>query len=196
LLYIGLGDGGGGGDPFDQGQNSTTSLATITRINVDSGASSVFAYGLRNPWRFSFDGQRLYIGDVGQNAWEEIDVISTFDAGANLGWSIMEGAHCYGSATCSTSGLVLPVAEYPHSQGCSVTGGFVYRGAAIPELQGHYLYGDFCGGWIKSFRYTGSATDARTWGPSIGGLTSFGTDGFGEIYVTSTGGAVRKLVRG
>ncbi len=196
LLYTGLGDGGGGGDPFKQGQNASTTLATITKVDVDSGATSLFAYGLRNPWRFSFDGQRLYIGDVGQNAWEEIDVLSTYDSGANLGWSIMEGAHCYGTSTCSTAGLVLPVAEYSHSQGCSVTGGYVYRGTAIPELQGHYLYGDFCGGWIKSFRYTGTAADAKAWSPSVPGLTSFGTDGFGEMYVTSTDGAVRKLVRG
>ncbi len=197
LLYVALGDGGGGGDTYRQGQRADTLLATITRVNVDSKATSLFAYGLRNPWRFSFDGRRAYIGDVGQGAWEEVDVLSTDQAGANLGWSIMEGAHCYGVSTCSTAGLVLPVVEYPHSGGaCSVTGGYVYRGTAIPELAGHYLYGDFCAGWIKSFRYTGVASDARTWGISVSFLTSFGTDGFGEMYVTSTDGSVRKIVRG
>lgn len=196
-LYVALGDGGGAGDTYKQGQRADTLLATITRIDVDSGARSLFAYGLRNPWRFSFDSRRVYIGDVGQGAWEEIDVLSTFDAGANLGWSIMEGTHCYGAATCATGGVVLPVTEYSHSGGaCSVTGGYVYRGSAIPELVGHYLYGDFCAGWIKSFRYTGTAEDPRTWGIAVGFLTSFGTNGFGELYVTSTDGSVRKIVKG
>jgi glucose/arabinose dehydrogenase len=198
-LYVALGDGGGGGDTYQQGQRADTLLATITAVNVDGPqpTTSLFAYGLRNPWRFSFDGMRVYIGDVGQGSWEEIDVLSTFDAGANLGWSIMEGAHCFGTSTCSTAGLVLPVTEYSHAGGaCSVTGGYVYRGTAMPELEGHYLYGDFCAGWIRSFRYTGVASDARTWGISVGGLTSFGTDGFGEMYVTSTDGVVRKIVKG
>lgn len=197
LLYVALGDGGGGGDTYGQGQRADTLLGTITKLNVDSGSTSLFAYGLRNPWRFSFDGLRVYIGDVGQGSWEEVDVLSTFDAGANLGWSVMEGAHCFGSPTCSTAGLVLPVAEYSHSGGaCSVTGGYVYRGAAIPELVGHYLYGDFCAGWVRSFRYTGVASDGRAWGIRAAGLTSFGTDGFGEVYVTSTDGLVRKIVKG
>lgn len=199
-LYVALGDGGGGGDTYGNGQNLGTLLGTITRLDVDTAAREIFAYGLRNPWRFSFDGQRLYIADVGQGAREEVDVISTFDSLPNLGWPITEGTRCYPSGSgCQTAGLTLPVVEYSHSQGCSVTGGFVYRGVAIPELQGHYLYGDYCSGWVRSFRYAGSTVvDAKDWSATIDVpfLTSFGFDGFGELYLTSSDGTVRKIVRG
>ena len=171
-LYIGMGDGGGGGDPSGNGQRPSTLLGALLRIDVTGGstyavpagnpfvagggAAEVWAFGLRNPWRFSFDGQRLYIADVGQGQWEEIDVLTTAAGGANLGWSIMEGNHCYQpSSGCNRTGLTLPVFEYGHGEGCSVTGGYVYRGTAIPELNGHYFYGDFCSGWVRSFRYTG-----------------------------------------
>jgi len=194
-LYVGLGDGGGSGDAFNQGQRSDTLLATITRLDVDSGQTSLFAYGVRNPWRFSVDGQRFYIADVGQGSREEVDVISTFQSGANLGWSIMEGSLCFKSNPCSTAGLVLPVTEYSHAEGCSITGGYVYRGTAIPELVGHYFYGDFCTGFVRSFRYTGGISDAKQWPFSVGSLVSFGTDGFGEMYAVSLGGTVSKLER-
>jgi glucose/arabinose dehydrogenase len=217
-LYVANGDGGGGGDAFNNGQNTSSLFAKLLRLDVDSaspygipatnpwssggGAPEGFVYGLRNPWRFSFDGHRIYIGDVGQNAWEEIDVITTADAGANLGWPVLEGAHCYKpSRGCNGAGKVFPVAEYGHGDGCSVTGGYVYRGATFPELAGHYFYGDFCSGWVRSFRYGGSlgALDSKDWTASlgtIGGLTSFGVDSSGELYVMSTGGTVWKIVRG
>ncbi|MDH3517830.1 MAG: PQQ-dependent sugar dehydrogenase, partial [Acidimicrobiia bacterium] len=195
-LYVGLGDGGGGGDTYGHGQRPDTLLATITRLDVDSGATSLFAYGLRNPWRFSIDGQRFYIGDVGQSAREEVDVISTFQSGANLGWSIMEGSVCFGASSCNKLGLALPVLEYTHAEGCSITGGVVYRGAAIPELSGHYLYGDFCTGFVRSFRYTGGVADTRQWPFTVSRLVSFGVDGSGEVYVISLDGTVSRIVRG
>jgi hypothetical protein len=192
-LYVGIGDGGGAGDPFGNGQDASTALGTITAIDVDGGAASLFAYGLRNPWRFAWDGPRIYIGDVGQGEREEVDVISVFETGANLGWSLMEGSTCF-IAGCSSAGLVLPVAEYEHSEGCSITGGYVYRGAAIPALRGHYLYGDFCSGFVRSFRYTGIAEDARSW-PALAtaSLVSFGTDGAGELYLVSIGGSLWRI---
>ncbi|MDH5615141.1 MAG: PQQ-dependent sugar dehydrogenase [Acidimicrobiia bacterium] len=215
-LYIGMGDGGGGGDPSGNGQRPSTLLGTLLRIDVDrgatytvpadnpfvagGGAAEVWAYGLRNPWRFSFDGQRLYVADVGQGKWEEIDVLTTSAGGANLGWSIMEGEHCFNpSSGCSGAGLVLPVFEYGHGEGCSVTGGYVYRGSAIPELAGHYFYGDFCSGWVRSFRYTGNGV-ANTWDwqadlGTVASLTSFGTDGAGELYAVSGAGTVYRIVR-
>lgn len=195
-LYLGLGDGGGGNDTYQTGQNPNTLLAKITALDVDTGATTLFASGLRNPWRFSVDGLRFYIADVGQGAREEVDVLSIFEAGANLGWSIMEGSLCVGSSVCKTTGLVFPVAEYSHDDGCSITGGHVYRGTAIPELDGHYFYGDFCSGFVRSFRYTGGTADARQWPFSVGNLASFGTDGFGELYLISLGGTVSKLVKG
>ncbi len=195
-LYVAVGDGGGAGDPYRNGQDPSTILGTITALDVDSGATSLFAYGLRNPWRFAWDGLRMYIGDVGQGAREEVDVLSLFDAGANLGWPLMEGTRCF-TPGCSPAGLTLPVLEYDHSQGCSITGGYVYRGTQIPELAGHYFYGDFCSGFVRSFRYTGVAEDASAWATlTTAGLVSFGTDGGGELYVVSLGGTVAKVVRG
>ena len=205
-LYIALGDGGGGGDQFGHGQRTDTLLATISRIDVTTGAAApgnpfgneVFVYGLRNPWRFSFDGNRLYIGDVGQGSWEEVDIVDVFDGGANLGWPVMEGSSCFRPSNCSSAGLTLPVAEYSHSAGISITGGYVYRGSEIPDLSGHYFYGDFAFGWIGSFRFDGTGpVDSRTWsGLSTSSLASFGTDGFGELYVVSLSGTVHKIVEG
>jgi glucose/arabinose dehydrogenase len=215
-LYVALGDGGGGGDQFGHGQRSGTLLGSLLRIDVDSGnqygipadnpfvagggAAEVWVYGLRNPWRFSFDDQRLYIADVGQGKWEEIDVLTTGDGGANLGWSIMEGTHCFNpSSGCNRTGLTLPAFEYGHGEGCSVTGGYVYRGNAFPELKGHYFYGDFCSGWVRSFRYTGGGiADPWDWTTDLGtiaSLTSFGTDGQGELYVVSGRGDVYRIAR-
>jgi hypothetical protein len=215
-LYWGLGDGGGGGDPFGNGQDPATLLGSILRIDPDGGvpyavppgnpfvggggAAEVFLYGVRNPWRFSFDGSNLYVGDVGQDIWEEVSVVDISNAaGANLGWNRTEGAHCFGGA-CSFSGITLPVAEYSHDSGCSVTGGYVYRGSELGGLAGTYLYGDFCSGRIWSLRLVGGvATDQMELTPQLGkvpSLASFGTDGFGELYVVSLGGTVYKLVAG
>lgn len=219
-LYIALGDGGGAGDRYGNGQRPDTVLGTLLRIDVDDGdtgegvsygipadnpfvdgggAAEVWAYGLRNPWRFSFDGDLLYIGDVGQNRWEEIDVAPAADPGLNYGWPIMEGRNCFSpSSGCTTDDLHLPVIEFSHGEGCSVTGGYVYRGEEIPELDGRYFYSDFCGGWLRSFVYAnGQATDLQDHTAEVGTLTSvssFGTDGFGGIYVTTAGGEVWKLV--
>jgi len=217
FLYLGLGDGGGSGDPDNRGQDLSDLLGSILRIDVRGGdpytvpgdnpflqseSPEVWSYGLRNPWRFSFDRLTgdLYIADVGQNEWEEIDVSTPTDGvgrGVNYGWSIMEGAHCFRGAGCDQTGLTLPVFEYSHDQGCSVTGGYVYRGSAIPALQGHYFYGDFCQGWVRSFRYAeGQVTDETSW-PSLapgGPVLSFGEDAAGELYVLEQGGRVSRIV--
>lgn len=215
-LYLALGDGGGAGDTYRNAQNPSTLLGAILRIDPLSatpyaipagnpfvgggGAPEVWVYGLRNPWRFAFDGHRLYVADVGQGSWEEVNVLTTASGGANLGWPITEGASCFGSATCDTGGLTLPVHQYSHSEGCSITGGYVYRGSAVPELWGHYLYGDFCSGWVRSFRYTGTGVaDGWDWSASLGSvdlLSSFGVDSAGEIYVTSLTGTVYRIERG
>ena len=195
-LYVAIGDGGGSNDQFGHGQNPDSLLGAITALDVDSGSTSLFAFGLRNPWRFAWDGERMYIGDVGQSSREEIDVISQFQTGANLGWSRAEGTLCL-SGGCSDSALVWPVAEYSHSQGCSVTGGYVYRGSGIPAAVGHYFYGDFCSGRVWSFRYTGEASEQRSW-PGLGtdGLVSFGVDGDGELYLVSIQGSVWRVTAG
>jgi hypothetical protein len=215
-LYVGLGDGGSSGDPQGNGQNRATVLGKILRLDVDlpapfipadnpfvgvAGArGEIWLYGLRNPWRFSFDRATgdLYVGDVGQNTWEEVDVLTAGSAGGgNYGWNVMEGNHCYGASSCDRTGLVLPVLEYGHSDGCSVTGGYVYRGSRVSSLQGVYLYGDYCGGWVRSFRYVnGQATESREW-PSLavsGGLSSFGEDPNGDVYLTSLSGSLYRIV--
>ena len=215
-IYIGLGDGGSGGDPLGNGQNLSTLLGSILRIDV-SGLSApgdyeipadnpfvgiegarpeIWAYGLRNPWRFSFDSETglLWAGDVGQNLWEEIDIISK---GANYGWNIMEGFHCYSPSTdCNQSGLTLPVVEYGRSQGCSVTGGYVYRGAQIASLQGHYIYGDYCSGNIWALAYDGSAvTENKLLVDSSLSITSFGVDVTGNLYILDRQGGIYTLVQ-
>ncbi|HSG82075.1 MAG TPA: PQQ-dependent sugar dehydrogenase, partial [Gemmatimonadota bacterium] len=212
MLYIGLGDGGG--DPQGNGQNVNTLLGALLRIDVDGGVpfavppdnpfvgidgrDEVWAYGLRNPWRFSFDkvGGNLYIADVGQNSWEEVNAVAWDAGGVNYGWNRMEGRHCYGASSCDTNGLMLPVLEYGHSQGCSVTGGYVYRGAAIPAIRGHYLYSDYCSGFLRSFRLAGAeAVDQREWDVGdLGRVLSFGEDADGEVYVLSSNGNVYRLV--
>ena len=216
-LYAGLGDGGSAGDPPGNGQNLDTLLAKILRLDVD-GASpyavpadnpfvghagergEIWLYGLRNPWRFSFDRTSgdLYIGDVGQNLYEEVDVLAAGSpAGVNFGWNVMEGKHCYGASSCNMSGLTLPLVEYGHADGCAVTGGYVYRGTKIPALAGIYFYGDYCSGWVRSFRYTGgAAAENRDW-PLLavsGGLSSFGEDARGELYIASLSGKLYRVV--
>jgi len=218
-LYIGLGDGGSGGDPQNNGQSLDKLLGKILRIDVDAPAGGkaygipagnmtgsnvapeIWAYGLRNPWRWHFDPCTwdMYIGDVGQNAWEEIDVEpASKGSGTNWGWKVMEGTHCYNASTCDQTGKTLPVAEYSHSQGaCSVTGGVVYRGSAIPGLRGTYLYADYCNGRFWSFKWSGSAvtpTDISSDinpGYAVKLITSFGHDAAGEAYLTAGGKVYR-----
>lgn len=213
MLYIGLGDGGGAGDPRGNGQNPGTLLGTILRLDLSSepyaippdnpfsGVSSargeIWAYGLRNPWRYSFDrvAGLLYIADVGQNQYEEVNVVGATTPGLNFGWNRMEGMHCYGTASCDTAGLSMPALEYDHGQGCSVTGGFVYRGSDLPGAAGLYFYSDYCSGWIRSFRYVaGQATERRDWGLDAGRVLSFGEDARGELYVLNAAGTVYRLV--
>jgi glucose/arabinose dehydrogenase len=218
-LWFGLGDGGASDDRFGNGQRADTLLAAMLRIEVgpgapepygippdnpyadgEDGAAEVWATGLRNPWRWSIDGNLVYIGDVGQNEIEEVSVASTNIGGLNYGWPIMEGRSCFQAENCNQSGLVIPVLDYRHSDGCSVTGGFVYRGTDLPELDGHYLYGDYCKGWVRSFKLAndGGASAETEWMPAgtFNGLTSFGVDSAGELYVATQAGTVYKLVRG
>jgi glucose/arabinose dehydrogenase len=214
MLYVGLGDGGSGGDPQGNGQNRDVLLGKILRLDVDHGdpyvipadnpfvgqagaRGEIWAYGLRNPWRFAFDPTTglLYIADVGQDLWEEVDVEPATTAGLDYGWNIMEATHCYNASSCNESGLTLPVLEYGHDQGCSIIGGFVYRGAAIPALHGVYFYADYCSGWIRSFRYQdGQVTDQRTWDSGdVGEIHSFGQDAAGELYVVVQDGRVYRI---
>ncbi len=220
FLYVGLGDGGGENDQYGTGQTRNDLLGSILRLDVSGAKGSVIPfdnpvaspdrpepwdYGLRNPWRFSFDRATadLYIGDVGQDSREEIDVsphATGGGRGANYGWSLMEGTACFppGSA-CSSAGLTLPVLDYDHTQGCAVTGGYVYRGGAIPELQGTYFYADFCSHWVRSFRFAnGAPTEPTQWASLDPGffVTSFGEDAAGELYILTENGVVKKIVRG
>ena len=216
MLYIGMGDGGSGGDPQGNGQNKTALLGKMLRIDVDhgdpysipannpfvngGGRAEVWAYGLRNPWRFAFDKSTnfLYIADVGQNAFEEVNVVPAGTSGVNYGWNIMEGASCYNASSCNQSGLQMPVISYNRDGGaCTVIGGIVYRGAAVPQLVGHYLYADYCAGWIRSFTWTSNAAaNATEWQTSAhGNITSFGQDGSGEVYILSENGHVYRIIR-
>ncbi len=201
LLYAALGDGGGGNDQYNNGQNPDTLLGGIITLSVDGDPNpTLYNMGLRNPWRTFLDGSTLYVADVGQNRYEEINVVS-IQAGRNFGWPIMEGNSCHQpSSGCNTSGLVRPVVVVSHGdQGtCSLTGGVVYRGSQLPEINGHYFYSDWCGGYLRSFRWTGSVTSATNWTSQVGrpgNVTSFGLDGAGEMYVL-TNTALYKVVRG
>jgi glucose/arabinose dehydrogenase len=219
-LYAGLGDGGGGGDPDDNGQDRHALLGKILRLDVDSAsgytiptnnpfatdttaAPEIWALGVRNPWRFSFDRQtgNLYIADVGQGAWEEVDVQAAASAGGlNYGWVIMEGRHCYppGTANCNQTGLTLPVLEYDHPTGCSITGGYVYRGSRVPALSGQYLYSDYCTHFVRSFVYSGGqATAPHDWTAELdpgSQVSSFAQDGRGELYIVTLGGGLFRIV--
>ncbi len=200
LLYLGLGDGGGSNDRFGHGQNTDTLLGGIVRIDPRSGEAALWSYGLRNPYRFWWDGDVLYIGDVGQGAFEEVDVVEFRTEGYNFGWPITEGLNCFSPRTgCDTTGLTLPILEIAHGDAgaCSITGGVVYRGAAIPELDGHYFYSDYCGGWLRSFLFeNGEVTAQRDWTTNVGALqsvVSFGVDHLGGVYVL-TPDAIRRIV--
>lgn len=214
-LYVGMGDGGSAGDPWGNGQNLNALLGKLLRLDVRgqttyaipsgnpfAGSSDarpeIWAYGLRNPWRFSFDRQTgdLYIADVGQNAWEEVDFQRADSAGGqNYGWNTMEALTCYRANTCDMNGKVLPVTEYSHEQGCSVTGGYVYRSQAIPGLNGTYLYGDYCSGTLWGLQ----RDSEDVWRSTVllntdANIASFGEDAQGELYVLDLGGQVYRLV--
>jgi glucose/arabinose dehydrogenase len=214
FLYIGLGDGGSGGDPQGNGQRTDTLLGKLLRIDVESvvkpyeippgnpfvGMSGfrpeIWALGLRNPWRFSFDRKTgdLYIADVGQNKWEEINYQSNAGAGGeNYGWNIMEGAHCYNAATCNQSKFVLPVIEYDHSKGCSVTGGFVYRGETFTGLQGIYVYGDYCEGTIWGLRLVNGKWQNNLLIDTDLNISSFGENEAGDLFVVDLGGSIYEI---
>ncbi len=219
-LWIGMGDGGASNDRFANGQNPDTLLGSMLRIVVPGsdgapydvpelnpfadgaqGAPEVYWPGVRNPWRFAFDyfedgvGANVWIADVGQNRIEEVSVVFSGLRSANLGWPTMEGSECFQSEECDESALILPVVEYGHDEGCSITGGFVYRGGAIPELDGHFFYSDFCSGFLRSYS---PETGDHDWTPMTGSInlpTGFGIGGDGELYVVSHDGAIHRLER-
>jgi len=213
LLYFGLGDGGNGGDPLGNGQNLGTLLGKMMRIDVDhtspgkqyaipsdnpfvgrGGLPEIFAFGFRNPWRFSVDrpGQRIFVADVGQNNFEEIDILQK---GANFGWNIMEGTHCFSPPSgCNMTGLTLPIFDYSHADGTAVIGGYVYHGTAIPSLQGTYVFGDLTGPvWnlVEGPPGTWTRNTLMSTGRQI---SSFGQDASGELYLVDLSGSVLKLV--
>lgn len=216
-LYIGMGDGGDGGDPFGHGQNTATLLGSILRIDVDEvpyripasnpfvstpdAAPETWAFGFRNPWRFSFDRSTgdLWIGDVGQNDFEEVSFQpASSRGGQNYGWVRFEGTSCYRSDPCDSSDTILPVFEYSHNIGCSITGGYVYRGDLNPDFRGRYFFGDLCQGIIWSFRLDdgeaiGLYDHSDDFG-RVGQLSSFGEDADGELYVVGLGGSVYRIV--
>ncbi len=213
-LYIGMGDGGSAGDPQNYAQNPRSLLGKLLRIDVESAERpygippnnpfaqsadhlpEIWALGLRNPWRFSFDRGTgdLYIGDVGQGQYEEVDYqAASSDGGENYGWRIMEGAHCYDSPTCDRAGLLLPVAEYDHSRGCSVTGGVVYRGLTYPRMQGVYYYGDYCSGRIWGLKRAGQEWESTELTKTSYRIVSFGEDESGDVYVVDYEGGIYGL---
>ena len=213
-LYIGMGDGGSQGDPDGNGQSLETLLGKILRIDVNAGSpygipadnpfanggglGEIWAYGLRNPWRFNFDSATgdLYIADVGQNQWEEIDFLpGGIVGGPNFGWNYFEGTHAYEGSPLVGAALIAPVAEYDHGTSrCSVTGGFVYRGAALPAWQGVYTYADYCSGEIFGLmhRADGNWESRLLYDPSFL-ITSFGADEAGELYIVDRGGGIYQL---
>ncbi len=221
-LYIAFGDGGGGGDQFGNGQNPDALLGSILRIDVDAppaagkpyaippdnpfagggGAPEVWAKGLRNPWRFSFDSvsSQIWIGDVGQGAYEEIDRAPVGSVGLNYGWPILEGSHCYQSETCQPpASYQPPISEYSHADGCSVTGGYVYRGAAQPALGGFYFFGDYCSGNLWAIRADAAAPAGGAVTPQLLlatglAISSFGEDAAGELYLADLdGGSIYRI---
>jgi glucose/arabinose dehydrogenase len=212
-LYIGRGDGGSRGDPQNRAQNTQEWLGKILRIDVDGGKPygipdgnpfsrgggrpEIFAFGIRNPWRFSFDRETgiLWLADVGQYKWEEVDLVV---AGGNYGWRVMEGTHCYNpDQGCSPEGLIFPIAEYGHEQGrCSITGGYVYRGPSITPLRGSYVFGDYCSGElfaISASAHRRTSTEPRVLMKTGLRISSFGEDEAGEVYVVDYRGGIYQL---
>jgi glucose/arabinose dehydrogenase len=222
LLYLGTGDGGGAGDPSRNAQNLNVLLGKLLRLDVSNATvaqpyaippsnpyagqagrrGEIWASGLRNPWRFTFDSTQLIIADVGQDRREEIDIAATASGGLNYGWNIAEGTLCYNASTCDFTGLTAPALDYEHGNnnvnGCSITGGFVYRGTALPELAGRYFYSDYCTGFLKSVTpgLSGAATDPRDWNiTGLGNIVSFGRDGNGELYLLAGNGKIYRIGR-
>jgi glucose/arabinose dehydrogenase len=221
-LYIPLGDGGSAGDPKGNGANPRTLLGSLLRIDVDrgdpyaipsdnpfrdgrSGRPEVWAYGLRNPWRIAFDGDHIFIADVGQNRWEEVNVALRTAAGLNYGWNATEGLHPFRSRKADWTGITRPVVEYSHKVGVSITGGVVYRGEALRDVMaGHYFYADYATAIIRSFRYEkGRVVDQRDWTDVLNpgtvrvtNISSFGVDGRGELYILGLRGKIFKVVPG
>lgn len=211
-LYTGTGDGGAANDPQDHAQDKKSLLGKLVRFDVEATKPTpeIVHMGLRNPWRFAFDRQSggLYIGDVGQNLWEYVHVVAFGDGTQhNFGWNIVEGSHCFdkdtgaGKASCTTDGFTLPVAEYPHDQGCSITGGRVYRGKALPALAGRYFYADYCTGLLRSFAWQdGTIREHWDWKASLDKnavltqISSFGEDHDGELYIVELTGSIYRLV--
>ncbi|HSF85229.1 MAG TPA: PQQ-dependent sugar dehydrogenase [Acidimicrobiia bacterium] len=209
MLYVALGDGAA---PELNGQDPGTVFGAILRLDVDQGetyaipadnpfvdgggAGEVWAFGLRNPWRFSIDPatETMHIGDVGQDRWEEINRVSLSQGGANFGWPDTEGGGCFLLSGCDLDDYELPWLVYDHDEGCSITGGRVYRGSAIPELAGHYLYADWCETWIRSTDETGEQTDWSADLREAGQVQSFGTDADGELYIVNFAGEIWKIV--
>ena len=214
-LWLSFGDGGGIGDRFDNGQNPKTLNGTILRIDVDNGdpyayppdnpfldrdegLPEIWAYGLRNPWRFAIDGSTIIIADVGQETAEEINVASIHDGGLNFGWSVMEGFGCYDAEACDDTGMTAPVVALDRDTSCAIIGGPVYRGVAIPEMHGHYVFADYCRGWIRSMPLVdGQLGEMVDWEPQLGRLGNVavvGTDQDGELVVTLLDGTVGRIV--
>lgn len=215
-LYVGTGDGGSGGDPQNNAQNPRSPLGKLLRYDSETDPArlvppadnpfagnpafdpAVWALGLRNPWRFSWDRLTgdFWVADVGQNRAEEVNFRPAASAGGeNYGWNLMEGLQCF-QPGCNPAGLILPVFEYGRAAGCSVTGGFVYRGGAVPALRGQYLYGDFCTARIWGLRPEGGGFVNREWLRAPAGVTTFGEDNQGEIYVGTAGGGVYRIAPG
>ncbi|NNC93847.1 MAG: glucose dehydrogenase [Acidimicrobiia bacterium] len=221
MLYVGMGDGGASNDRFRNGQNPFSLLGSMLRldptpsgdlpytippdnpISGEAGDPLVYAYGLRNPWRFSFDADHLYIADVGQGQWEEVSVVGAPSPLVdNFGWPVLEGTHCFTTSNCDRSAgltpnafMVEPVVEYSHSEGCSVTGGVVMHDPAIPELDGFYVYGDYCGGFVRGFFLEGGiATGESEILTGLGSISSFGVDADGSVVVVSLAGSIRRIV--
>jgi glucose/arabinose dehydrogenase len=220
FLYVAVGDGGAATAGGGTGQDVSDLAGSILRIDVASATGyaipgsnpfanqagargEVWSLGLRNPWRISFDRETgdLYVADVGQNNLEEVNVSPRTSGGgraANYGWSVTEGSSCFDDPGCDPGEFVLPVVEYDHDDGCSVTGGYVYRGAAMPALAGRYFYADFCSGWVRSFRLeSGQAVSEREWPElgTVGQISSFGEDAEGELYIlNASGGSVYRIV--
>jgi glucose/arabinose dehydrogenase len=217
-LYVGLGDGGSGGDPQGNGQSLSTLLGKILRISPrpssgraytipadnpfidrDGARPEIWDYGLRNPWRFSFDREtgNLWIADVGQSSWEEVDVQSAGRGGANFGWNVLEGSHSYSGADPDPS-MIGPVYEYPHDgRTCSISGGYVYRGSVLPALVGWYIFGDFCTGELEGLHLSANGTHVvghATLGATVQNLAAFGQDADGELYALSLSGPVYRIV--
>jgi glucose/arabinose dehydrogenase len=222
FLYLGTGDGGGGGDPARNAQNLNSLLGKLLRLDVSNASATqryaippsnpyagqtgrrgeIWASGLRNPWRFTFDGAQTIIADVGQDQREEVDIVAASASGLNYGWNITEGTACYNAASCDRTGLTAPAFEYAHGannvNGCSITGGFVYRGAALPELAGRYFYSDYCAGFVKSVvpGANGTVSEQRDWNiTGLGNVVSFGRDGNGELYLLAGSGKIYRLSR-